>query len=318
MRLNAWIRNMMNKQNVISWLLDSDPSIRWQVMKDVLQAGVKDYEAERDRLPQDGWCARILLMQDENGLWNRSLYNGKWISTTYSLYLLKILGLSPVHPQALKGCNQLMARGLYEGREIRFSRNRDITDRGVTALVLSICCYFGFNKESLSGIADFLARNQGDEGNWLPNESPSASAYTFETTLLVLEALAQYRNRQPTEENSLLTNAVERGQEFLLRHNVYLFQGKPVKSAWTSFSFPPYWFFDVLTALEYFCSFRMNRDPRIQGAIDLLLTRRTRDGRWLLGRKHPGKTYFDMETPEKPSRWNTLRALRVMEWWNRD
>lgn len=304
------------QQSVVTWLLDSDPAIRWQVMRDVLHAQPQAYEEERARLTQEGWCGQLLRLQDENGLWNRSLYNGKWLSTTYSLYLLKILGLPPHTPQALKGCDQLLVQGLYQGQEIRFSRNKDIADLGVSALVLSLCCYYGHDLAAIPHIASFLINQQSEEGNWLPNESPSAEAYTFETTLLVLEALLQYKNRHAVGEDPVLSCAVQRGQEFLLRYNLGLHEEKPIKDKWTSFSFPPYWFYDILTALDYFCSFGSNKDARIQTAIQLLRNKQTRDGKWVLGSRHPGKTYFDMEEVGKPSKWNTLRALRILEWWD--
>jgi hypothetical protein len=229
---------------------------------------------------------------------------------------MKLFGLPTRNTQALKGCNQLLTKGLYQDQEIRFSRDQEIQDLGVSALVLSICSYFGYEDESLQRMAHFLAGQQCKAGNWLPNGLQSAEAYTFETTLLVLEALLQFRNRYPEEKSTATSTAVAKGQEFLLKHSLFLTLGGPMKSGWTSFAFPPYWFYDVLVALDYFRSFQMNRDGRIQPAIDLLLKRQTKDGLWMLGSQHPGKTYFEMEKAGKPSRWNTLRALRILEWWN--
>jgi hypothetical protein len=306
------------KQEIIDWLMDSDPAIRWQVMRDLLHLSQATYTQERATLEHDGWCAKLLNLQDEDGLWNRSLYDGKWISTTYTLYLLKLLGLPPTNLQALKGCDQLLTHGLYEQQEIRFSRKMNIRDLGVTAIVLSICCYFDFDKEHLPPIAGFLIDQQCDKGNWLPNRSPSAVKYTFETTLLVLEALLQYRNRFLEGQDNSILDSVERGQEFLLRHYLYLDKSKPIKSRWTTFSFPPYWFYDVLTAMDYFQSYRQNKDTRIQAGIDLLKRKQKKDGTWILGARHPGKTHFEMEKPGGPSRWNTLRALRVLDWWQGD
>ena len=304
------------RQGIISWLLDSDPAIRWQVMKDILHEQPATYEKERVQLTQSGWCAQLLQLQDKDGLWNRSLYNGKWLSTTYSLYLLKILGLSPGNPQALKGCDQLLTHGLFQEKEIRFSRNKDISDLGVSAIVLSLCCYFGHEVEALPRIAGFLAYQQNNEGNWFPNELPSAADYTFETTLLVLEAFFQYRIRYAGEEDTALSYAIQKGQDFLLQHNLGIGERRSIKNKCTSFSFPPYWFYDILTALDYFWGFRMNKDRRFQTAIYLLRHKQTEDGIWLLGSRHSGKTYFEMEKSGEPSRWNTLRALRVLEWWD--
>jgi hypothetical protein len=308
--------DMEIRQEVMDWLLDSDPAIRWQVRKDILHEPLESYEKERAQITQAGWCARLLQLQDGDGLWNGSLYNGKWLSTTYSLYLLKILGLSPGNSQALQGCDQLLNRGLYQQEEIRFSSKKDIVDLGVTAIVLSLCCYFGYASEALSQIVMFLARQQCEEGNWFPNESPSVAGYTFETTLLVLEAVLQYQNRYAAEKDTFLILVSQKGQDFLLRNNLGIVNQQLLKKNWSSFSFPPYWFYDILTALDYFRDFRMNKDIRCRVAIDLLSRRQTKDGKWLLGLRHSGKTYFEMEKVGCPSRWNTLRALRVLDWWN--
>lgn len=306
---------MVIQKGIIRWLLNSDPAIRWQVMRDILHESPETYEKERIQLIQRGWCSRLLQFQDKDGLWNRSLYNGKWLSTTYSLYLLKILGLPPGNLQSLRGCDQLLTQGLFQQREIRFSRKKDISDLGVSAIVLSLCCYFGYDAEAIPQIASFLISQQRDEGNWLPNQESSAADYTFETTLLVLEAFLQYQNRYATDKDTTLSGAVRKGQNFLLRHNLGFNEQGRIKSKWTSFSYPSYWFYDILTALDYFCHFRMHKDGRNQTAIDLL-RRKQKDGKWLLGSRHSGKTYFEMEKPGEPSRWNTLRALRVLKWWD--
>lgn len=308
---------MRIQTDVLHWLMDGDPAIRWQVRRDILHEQPSSWEAEREKLPLHGWCANLLCMQDEDDLWNRSLYNGKWISTTYSLYLLKILGLPPGNRQALAGCWQLLTRGLYQQREIRFSRNRDVADLGVTALVLSICCYFGSETEEIPRMVDFLVEQQEVNGNWLPNESPSGPDYTFETTLLVLEALLQYRNRYLAAGNEILSRAVLKGQDYLLSHSLGLDRKEPFKSKWMVFSYPNYWFYDILTALDYFQAYEQNRDGSLQPSIELLRRKQSGDGRWKLGSRIPGRTYFDMEAPGKPSRWNTLRALRVLDWWER-
>ena len=305
---------MNPRPEMLDWLLDSDPAIRWQVMRDLLHKPPAVYQLERDRLAHSGWCAQLLNLQDDDGRWNRSLYNGKWISTTYTLYLLKLLGLPPGHEQALLGCQQLLDGGLYRQQEIRFSRRQHVQDLGVTALVLSLCSYFGGFEDQLVPVLDFLIGRQCEDGCWLPNDDPASEPYAFETTLLVLEAFYQVGRRNAYDPAGKLAEAVARGQDFLLRHHLYLDAGQPIKSRWTTFSFPPYWFYNVLTALDYFCRFQRNRDSRLEPALDLLLQRQRADGVWALGAAHPGKTYFEMEKPGRPSRWNTLRALRVLDW----
>jgi hypothetical protein len=306
---------MTIKPELMDWLLASDPAIRWQVMRDLQHAPPATYEAERSRLTLGGWGARLLGEQAEDGLWNRSLYNGKWLSTTYSLYLLKLLGLPTGHSQARKGCDQLFAQGLYQGREIRFSRGQAIADLGVTALVSSIACFFNYEISEISPVMQFLVSQQAPSGNWLTNDDPSSMDYTFETTRLVLEALLQYEIRYTASEKKDFTHAVQKGREFLLNHHLGLEGGKTLKSQWAAFSFPPYWFYDILTALDYYQACGLKRDDRFQPAIDLLRAKQTGDGTWTLGSRHSGKIYYDMEAVGKPSRWNTLRALRVLTWW---
>jgi hypothetical protein len=305
----------MINQALNLWLMDSDPAIRWQVMRDILHWQPEAWNQERNRLPTSGWCAQLLQLQDTTGMWNRSLYNGKWLSTTYSLYLLKLLGLPAHNPQALHGCHQLVTQGLYHQEEIRFSRHKDIQDLGVSAIVLSLCCYFGYHAEGIPRIAEFLIGRQSKEGSWLPDENPLSVNYSFETTLLVLESLLQYQSRYAADQAMGLSAAVQEGREFLIRHDLGFNQQRPAKKRWMVFSFPAYWFYDYLTVLDTFSTFDANRDRRMQTAIDLI-RRKQKDDRWLLGSPHPGKTYFDMEEPGKPSRWNTLRALRVLKWWN--
>jgi len=306
----------MTGDPVIDWLLEGDPAIRWQVMRDLLRWNADRYGPERECVATEGWGRQVLARQDADGLWSGSLYNGKWTSTTYALYLLKVLGLPPGHPQAVNGCRRLLVSGLYQGHEIRFSRKATTADLGVTALVLSLCAYFGLQDDALPAMARHLIERQEHGGNWLPNDSPAASDYTFETTLLVQEALAQCRGVLTGGPADALREAVHKGHRFLLEHDLYLAAGNPIKAGWVSFSFPPYWFYDVLTVLDHLAAAGADPSPRAQKAVELVESRRGSDGRWKLGTAHRGRIFFDMDVVGRPSRWNTLRALRVLDWWS--
>lgn len=308
-------RGQVTGDPVIDWLLEGDPAIRWQVMRDLLRWDSRRWGPERERVAAEGWGWQVLARQDADGLWSGSLYKGKWTSTTYALYLLKVLGLPPGHPQAVKGCRRLLASGLHQGREIRFSRKATTADLGVTALVLSLCAYFGLQDDALLTMVRYLTERQERGGNWLPSDSPAASDYTFETTLLVLEALAQCRGVPAGGPADALRAAVQRGRGFLLEHDLYLAAGNPIKPGWVSFSFPPYWFYDVLAVLDHLAAAGAEANPRVQKSVELVASRRGSDGRWKLGAAHRGRTFFDMERVGRPSRWNTLRALRVLDWW---
>ncbi|MFC2063913.1 hypothetical protein ACFLXB_02325 [Chloroflexota bacterium] len=304
---------MEKKLEIITWLLDSDPAIRWQVMKDLQNKDEISYSVERQKLTDEGWCAELLKLQGQDGLWSKSLYDRKWISTTYTLYLLKLLGLPAENQQVLTACEQLITKGIYQQREIRFSSGQTHQDLGVTAITLSLCCYHGYSHELLHNIAEYLSAQQNKDGFWLPDNSEASMSYRFETTLLVLEGLLQYRNRYPPKK--ALLKAERAGQEYLLRHQLFMKDGKAIKRQWTSFSFPAYWFYDVLTVLEYFRLAGMKRDDRFIPGIELVLKKRKKDGTWHPGRTHPGKTNIKMDVPGEPSRWNTLRAMRMLNSW---
>jgi hypothetical protein len=304
---------MVISDEIRKWFLDSDPAIRWQVMRDLLHLEEKEIVKERGRIEKYGWGAQVLNMQDENGLWNHSLYNGKWVSTTYALYLLKLLGLQEGNHAAQKGCKSLIASGCYLEREIRFTKNQKRSDLGVTALVLSICSYFQTESILLDKIVSFLISQQSVEGNWLPFESEEASNFTFETTLLVLEAFLQYQ-RYTASSNKEIELSVTKGQDFLLSQNLYLQDGKPIKADWLRFSFPNYWFYDVLSALDYFFLFGKRKDERMLSGINYLYTK-IKDGVVYPDKPHTGKVFFSMENKGEASKWNTLRVLRVIGWW---
>ncbi len=188
---------------------------------------------------------------------------------------------------------------------------RSIADlRCHSARSLSISSYFGWAPEELSAIAGYLSDQQRADGSWRPNDSESASDYEFETTLLVLEALLQFE-RAHKDSADRIPVVRQRGWRFLLSRRLGLDSGRPLKRKWGVFAFPPYWFYDCLTALDCLRDSQGDRDPGAQDAIDLVRARRRPDGRWGLGGKHPGRTYFEMETASEPSRWNTLRAMRV-------
>lgn len=306
----------MSNANTIDWLLSGDPAIRWQVMRDLLGTDENEVIAERKKVAAEGWGLKLLSCQDEDGKWSGQLYNGKWISTTYTLLLLKELGILPGNENITKGCAQLFTNGIYNDEEIRFSNKQMLRDNAVTGFVLGILCYFDYPDDRIHKIAEFLGKNQNENGSWHYDNKIGAEKYCFEVTTVILKGLLEYEKRFPTQNNALI-EAQKRGQEFLLRHNLFkrMENDEIINAKWLLFSYPNYWFYDILVALDYFreCN---NKDWRLEDAIDIMLKKQNRDGTWNLQNKHSGKTFFDMEEVGRPSRWNTLRCLRVIDWWN--
>ena len=296
--------------------MNGDPSIRWQVMRDLLVVSEGEIAQERKKVAAEGWGARLLSYQDASGRWGGQLYNGKWLSTTYSLLLLRQLGLESSHPQAYLGCKQLVEGGFQAGGGISFSRTVDRIDNGVTGMVLSLLAYFDYPDERIHLIAKYLLGEQMPDGRWEPEIGNPELRYTFDATLLILEGLREYELRFPGLSGPTLA-AQSRAREFLLRHNLCRSPqtAEMIHKSMTLFSFPPRWHYDVLVGLDYFRDCRAEKDARLQEAIHLLEAKRCPNGNWNLQNRHAGKTFFEMEQVGQPSRWNTLRALRVVKWW---
>ena len=307
---------------VSRWLLDGDPAVRWQVLRDVVGAAASPVERERQRVAREGWGARLLARQDPEGTWagglssDGGLYSPKWISTTYTMLLLRDFGLPASNPQAQKACTLLLDQGLQRDGGINYGWTPSETC--ITGMVLSILAYFEYDDDRLDTIADHLLAQQMPDGGWNCRRRFGATHASVHTTISVLEALRLYETQRRRKVRAVRA-AQRRGREFLLVHRLFRSHrtGAVIKPIFLQFSFPPRWHYDVLRALDYFQAVKAPRDPRLAEAIDLVRRGQREDGRWPLQNRYKGKTYFEMERVGAPSRWNTLRALRVLKWWDR-
>jgi len=305
-----------NSDPVITWLLDGDPSIRWQVLKDLLKADKSVVNQERSKIADEGWGARLLARQDDEGTWSKKLYSPKWTSTTYTLLLLRRLGLNQDNTQAQRGSMILLEEGFFDDGGINYWKSYKHSETCVTGLTLSLLAYFNINDSRIPIIVEHLLRVQMDDGGWNCRRPFGATHSSFHTTIIVLEGLYEYLQKYD-EFTTEIKTSVDRAIEFLLQHRLYKSHrtGNIVKTEMTRFHFPPRWRYDVLRILDYFQMDDIRPDPRMQDGIDLVYQRRTDDGRWMLPQGYPGKIFFELETTGKPSRWNTLRALRILKWW---
>lgn len=301
---------------VVDWLLAGDPAIRWQTQRDLLGAEPEVWQRERRAVADSGWGARVLREQAPDGRWGGGIYTPKWTSTTYSLILLRRLGLEPGHPAAARGCEILLARGDSIDGGIDLSAGLDRSETCVTGFLLALVSYFGLVSPRTNEIIDYLLREQMPDGGWNCLRYRGATHSSFHTTINVLEGLrlhAQVHGERAQEVEA----AEARAREFFLRHALYRSHrtGAVAKEVFTRFSFPPRWHHDVLRTLDYFRESGAAYDPRLEDPIALLVRKRRKDGTWPLQNRHPGRTFFEMEAVGGPSRWNTLRALRVLRWW---
>ena len=310
---------MQNYESVIQWLLEGEPAIRWQTLKYLKNVSMEIIEAERELVASSGWGAKLLALQDSSGLWSNQLYSPKWISTTYTMLLLRRLGLPAGHPQALKACSLLINKGFYHDGGINYFRSIDYGETCVTGMILSLLAYFRFEDSRIDKLIENLLNQQMKDGGWNCESYNGAIHSSFHTTISVLEGLHEAEKIE-TAYSREIQIAQEKGRKFLLLHKLYKSDktGDIVKPVFTRFSFPPRWHYDILRALDYFQECGAEPDARMTDAIELILKKQRKDGRWLLQNRHPGRTFFELEQPGKCSRWNTLRALRVLKWWRKN
>jgi hypothetical protein len=321
-----WVDPMATDDALIGWLLEGDPAIRWQVLRDLLGADPDDVAVERARVAETGWGARLLALQEPSGMWGGGLYGPKWISTTYTLLQLRDLGFPPGNAQALRGCELLVEHGHLPDGGINFSTQARHSETCITGMVLSICAYFELPDERLAVVAEHLLRQQMPDGGWNCRSYKGDTHSSFHTTISVLEGLEHFRRRVEAMGGGdalagEIAAAQERGHEFLLVHRLYRSHrtGEVFDPKMLRFPYPSRWRYDVLRALDYFAwsgpLFPAGQDERLSDGIELLKKKRLPDGRWPIARGMSGKVHFNMEPAGKPSRWNTLRSLRALRWW---
>lgn len=318
-------RSTPQTDRVVSWLLDGDPAIRWQTMRDLTGAAPDSVERERRKVARAGWGARLLARQDREGRWARTkasdggLYSPKWISTTYTMLMLRDFGLPRANRQAQKACKLLLDRGLQRDGGVSYGTWAKWTHSGetcVSGMVLSILSYFQYDDARLDTVVLHLLDEQMPDGGWNCQRPQGATHSSVHSTISVLEGLRYYELWRGSEMATIRA-ALQRGREFLLAHRLFRSHrtGAIIKAEFLRFSFPPRWHYDVLRGLDHFQAVDAPRDPRLEDAIEVVHRQQRADGRWDLQNRYPGKTYFELEHVGGPSRWNTLRALRVLKWW---
>lgn len=310
---------------VRDWLLDSDPAIRWQVLRDVVQAPAEVVAAERARVVTEGWGAKLLALQGEDGQWaggacfpaqmspNWRAEGQPWTSTLPTLQLLRDFGVDPRSERIRRAVAQVRdhCRWEHAGQPF-FSGEVEPCINGRTVMLGT---YF---EQDMGGVVARLLNEQLEDGGWNCDAENGSVRSSFATTINVLEGLLEYE--RATGGSAECVAARRRGEEYLLERNLLRRKstGAVVNPAWLQFSFPTRWHYDVLRALEYFRSVGEAPDPRMEEAIDLLRSKQRADGTWPLENTYPGRVHFSLEDGDsRPSRWNTLRALRVLSWYDK-
>ena len=302
----------------IGWLLEGDASIRYQVRRDLLGEDPARLATLQRRIATEGWGARFLSLQRPDGHWGRGYYQPKWTSTHYTL--LDIRNLEP--PRDLPTVRAIIKNTLTEvigpdggiGFSPTFVRANRPTDVCINGMFLNVAAYSRVTGQRLRALADLLLASRLGDFGWNCEQWKGATHSSMHTTVSVLEGLTEFTRADPRYRAQEIAQAVEAGAGFLLEHELYKSHrtGATIDQRFLMLSFPCRWKYDILRTLDWFARAGRPYDPRLGPAREILARKRRADGTWPVQNKHPGAVHLDMEAAGGPSRWNTLRAARVM------
>ena len=302
----------------LKWLLDSDPAIRWQVMRDLTDAAPNEIAGERSRVATEGWGARLLALQASAGNWGGPKEDPGLLLTFYTLVVLKDLGLDPASQQARKMIDRIDRRLVFKPLNNRPFLDGE-TEPCINGRILAVGSYF---KEPNDALAHQLLSEQLEDGGWNCEavlespKRPKSRRSSFHTTICVLEGLLDYE--RAGHKSTAVTKARKRAEKYLLERRMFrsLRTGEVIDKRWLQFTFPTFWHYDVLRGLDYLRNAGIKADHRACEAIKNVIKHRHQNGRWPLNLLHRERIPLEMETVVgQPSHWNTLRALRVLRWY---
>ncbi|MDX1615225.1 MAG: hypothetical protein R3300_13005 [Candidatus Promineifilaceae bacterium] len=302
----------MNHDRLIDWLLTGDVAVRYQVQRDLLGRERPDLQ---QRIATEGWGARFLGARQPDGHWGRGFYMPKWTSSHYTLLDLKHLGLPPSHPAPAETIALILRQNRGSDGGINPAMTIPQSDICIQGMFLTYACYFDAEPAALTPIVDYILSEQVADGGFNCRSNRGGAVHSsLHTTLSILEGVHEYASQGYTYRLDELQQQAAASREFILQHRLFLSDrtGTIIDRKFLMFSYPSRWRYDILRALDYFRAADRPYYPRLQPALDVVQQKRRKDGRWPVQARHAGQTHFDMEPTGRPSRWNTLRALRVL------
>jgi hypothetical protein len=303
--------------SVTDWLLDADPAIRWQVMRDLMREPADVIAAERSRIATEGWGARLLALQAPDGGWGGRAWSLDFTDTFHVLELLRRFGLDPESEGARRAVDLVREQVTWRDPDFetpwadhRFFEGE--VEPCINGNTVASGSYFGVD---MTPLVERLLGEQLPDGGWNCEVENGAVVSSLETTLSVLDGLLEFE--RATGGSMRVGEARRRGEEYLLERRLFRRKstGEVINPDWLRFSFPHWYHYDVLRALDYLRDAGATPDDRVAEAVSVVEGKRDADGRWPLENVHGGESHLRMEDGEgRPSRWNTLRAMRVLDW----
>ncbi|NNJ89575.1 MAG: hypothetical protein HKP53_09245 [Eudoraea sp.] len=304
----------MDKQQTIKWLLEGDISIQYQVYRDLLGHDRKDLQ---DRITHEGWGKLFLSKRRSGGHWGDRFYQPKWTSTHYTLLDLRNLNLNPENSVVKKSIEMVLDTSMAKDGGICLGPSTSVhSDVCVNGMFLNYASYFQTKEQSLHSVVDSILAEMMPDGGFNCRTTRSGARHSsLHTTLSVLEGLMEFKKAGYTYRKKDIQSAGESAEEFILLHQLFLSDrtGEIIRKDFLKIPYPCRWKYDILRALDYFQYSGRKWDDRMNPAIQVLLKKRNKNATWNVHAKHPGKEHFEMEKAGKPSRWNTLRVMRILE-----
>lgn len=308
----------MNDRELIEWLLQGDTSIKYQTQRDLLD---KEAPELREKITSQGWGNKFLSKRKRNGRWTERFYQPKWISSHYTLLDLRNLCISPNNDLIRESVSIIAQEEKAEDGGINPAREIKNSDVCVNGMFLNYAAYFQLEEELLTSVIDFILSQKMEDGGFNCRSNRSGAVHSsLHSTISILEGITEYEKNNYTYRLSELREAEKSAKEFILLHQLFLSDrtGEIIKKDFLRFPFPCRWKYDILRALDYFQYSNTEWDDRMLPAINILLKKRNKNKTWNVQAKYPGKIHFEMEKAGKPSRWNTLRAMRVLRKYHRN
>ena len=303
----------MNKQQIIDWLLEGDVSIQYQVHRDLLSVQREDLQ---DRIAREGWGALFLSKRREDGHWGQKFYQPKWTSSHYTLLDLRNLCIAPDHPIIKESVDMIVRDEKGRDGGIRPIGSIQVSDVCLNGMFLNYASYFRTAENKLESVVDFILSQIMSDGGFNCRSNRSGAVHSsLHTTLSVLEGITEYERNGYHYRLDDLMQAAGSSVEFLLLHQLYKSDrtGQIIHRDFLRLPYPGRWRYDILRALDYLRYAGIDKDDRMDAALEVLSKKRNQDMTWNVQAKHLGQVHFDMEKSGNPSRWNTLRALRVLK-----
>ncbi len=298
---------------IIQWLLDGDVSIQYQTWRDLLGEDRPDLQ---ERILKEGWGARFLAARHPEGYWGRGYYQPKWTNSHYTLLDIRNLCPRVDHPLIRESIQIILDSRKSRDGGINPAKTTEDSDVCINGMILNIACYFKMHSADLESIVDFLLNEHMADGGFNCRSTRMGARHSsLHTTLSVMEGIHEYHRQEYTYRSAELMDAYQASLEFILLHQLYISDrtGEIINPAFLRLPYPCRWKYDILRALDHFQDAKIPWDDRMRPAMDVLLKKRRKDGTWPVQAKYPGLVHFEMEKAGGPSRWNTLRALRVMK-----